>query len=120
MKKIIAVIAFFAITLLGTDATFAQEANRNLSANAKTYAKELSVTIENIDGTQQRAIYNAHMLRNRKINALPDHANIYRAMEKGGKISPKATEFIAEFNAKIKTILSKEQFAKFQKVEAKK
>jgi len=120
MKKIIAVIAFFAITLLGTDATFAQEANsRNLSANAKTFAKNLTTTL-NLDGIQQRAIYNAHMLRNRKINALPNSNNIYRAMEKGGEISPKAAEYIADFNAKIQTVLSEEQFTKFQKVKAKK
>ena len=120
MKKIIAVIAFFAITLLGTDATFAQDGNaRNLSADAKTYTKELSTTL-NLDGTKQRAIYNAHMLRNRKINALKTAANDYRAMEKGGKLSSKATEYIAEFNAKIKTILSKEQFAKYQGISTKK
>ena len=82
MKKIIAVIAFFAITLLGTDATFAQEANsNNLSVNAKTFASELSKTFD-LDGTQQRAIYNAHMLRNRKINALPTAASDYKAMKK--------------------------------------
>jgi len=120
MKKIIAVIAFFAVTLLGTDATFAQEANsHNLSANAKTFTKKLTTTL-NLDGTQQRAIYNAHMLRNRKINALPTAANDYRAMEKGGKVSPKATEYIADFNAKLQSVLSEVQFAKFKKVNAKK
>ena len=120
MKKIIAVIAFFAITLLGTDATFAQEGNsRNLSSDAKLFTKELSTSL-NFDGTQQRAIYNAHMLRNRKINALPTAANDYRAMEKGGKLSPKATEYIAEFDAKIKAILSVEQFSKYQVISSKK
>jgi len=120
MKKIIAVIAFFAITLLGTDATFAQEANsRNLSANAKTFANELSKTY-NLDGTNQRAIYNAHMLRNRKINALPTAAADYKAMGKGGKTSPKAAEYIADFNAKMQSILSEKQFAKYQKINARK
>jgi len=120
MKKIIAVIAFFAITLLGTDATFAQEANsRNLSANAKSFTSELSKTY-NLDGTKQRAIYNAHMLRNRKINALTTAAADYKAMEKGVETSPKAAEYIADFNAKIQSILSEEQFAKYQKINARK
>ncbi len=114
MKKIIAVIAFFAITLLGTDATFAQEANsNNLSVNAKSFASELSKTLD-LDGTQQRVIYNAHMLRNRKINALPTATTDYKAMEKGGETSPKATEYILDFNSKLKSVLSEKQFSKYQ------
>ena len=120
MKKIIAVIAFFAITLLGTDATFAQEANpRNLSVNAKFFASELSKTFD-LDGTQQRAIYNAHMLRNRKINALPTAATDYKAMKKGVETSPKATEYIIDFNSKLKSVLSEKQFAKYQNIKVKK
>lgn len=120
MKKIIAVIAFFAITLLGTDASFAQEVNSgNLSADAKTFTQTISKEF-NLDGTKQRAIYNAHMLRNRKINALPTAAADYKAMEKRGKTSPKAAEYIADFNAKLQSVLSEEQFAKYKKIIAKK
>jgi len=120
MKKIIAVIAFFAITLLGTDATFAQEANsRNLSADAKAFTSQVNKKLT-LDGTKQRAIYNAHMLRNRKINALRTAAADYTAMEKGVKTSPKAAVIIEEFNAKIQSILSAEQFAIYQKSYAKK
>jgi len=120
MKKIIAVIAFFAITLLGTDATFAQEANKNnLSDNAKTFAHELSKKFD-LDGTQQRAIYNAHMLRNRKINALPTATVDYKAMEKGGKTSSLAAEYILDFNAKLKSVLSEKQYLQYQKLKAEK
>jgi len=120
MKKIIAVIAFFAITLLGTDATFAQEkSSRNLSVNAKTFTHDLSKKL-NLDDTQQRAIYNAHMLRNRKINALRTATTDYAAMEKGAKPSAKATAISEVFNRKIKETLTKEQFSKYQKIFGKK
>lgn len=118
MKKIIAVIAFFAITLLGTDATFAQESSsNNLGANAKAFTSELSKTLD-LDEAKQRAIYNAHMLRNRKINALPTANTDYKAMEKGSKTSPEATAIIADFDAKIQSVLSKEQLAKYKKINS--
>lgn len=115
MKKIIAVIAFFAITLLGTDATFAQENNsRNLSVNAKTFTHKLSKEY-NLDGAQQQAIYNAHMLRDRKINALSTAEIDHKSIAKGVKASPEATVISDTFNGKLEGILTKEQFAKYQK-----
>jgi len=115
MKKIIAVIAFFAITLLGTDATFAQENNsRNLSVNAKTFTHKLSKEL-NLTGVQQRDIYNAYMLRDRKINALPTKESDHKSIAKGVKASPKATVISDAFNRKLEDILTKEQFAKYQK-----
>ncbi|NQY28443.1 MAG: hypothetical protein HRT69_03120 [Flavobacteriaceae bacterium] len=119
MKKIIAVIAFFAITLLSTDTAFAQEnSSRNLSANAKTFTHKLTKQC-NLDGTQQRAIYNAHMLRDRKINALSTAKNDHKAIAKGAKTSAEATVISNAFDRKIKGTLSKEQFAKYQKTKAK-
>ena len=115
MKKIIAVIAFFAITLLSTDATFAQENNsRNLSVNAKAFTHKLSKEL-NLDGTQQRVIYNAYMLRDRKINALPTAKTDHKAIAKGVKASPKATVISNAFNRKLEGVLTKEQFEKYQK-----
>jgi len=120
MKKIIAVIAFFAITLLSTDSTFAQEnSSRNLSADAKAFTHTLTKQF-NLDGTKQRAIYNAHMLRNRKLNALSTASADYMAIEKGAKTSPEATIIIEDFNRKLKSVLSEEQFAKHEKSNNKK
>lgn len=119
MKKIIAVIAFFAITLLGTDTAFAQENNsRSLSVNAKTFTHKLTKEF-NIDGTQQRAIYNAHMLRDRKINALPTAENDRKSIAKGVTASPEATVISNAFNRKLEDVLTKEQFAKYQKIARK-
>jgi len=116
MKKIIAVIAFFAITLLGTDATFAQENNsRSLSVNAKAFTHKLSEKL-NIDGAQQKAIYNAHMLRDRKINALSTSEMDHQSIAKGVKASPKATVISDAFNRKLEGVLTKEQFARYQKI----
>lgn len=120
MKKIITVIAFFAITLLGTNVSFGQESDSNkLSANAKMYTHDLSKVLK-MDGAAQRVIYNAHMLRNRKINTLTTKANDYRAIEKGGELSPKADKIMSEFNAKVKSVLTEEQFAEYQKIKPKK
>jgi len=110
MKKIIAVIAFFAITLLGTDATFAQESStRNLSTNAKTFTHKLTKQF-NLDGTQQRAIYNAHMMKERKTNALT-HGTEKKRLTK--EQIAKKDVIISEFNSKLKAVLTPEQFKKY-------
>jgi len=119
MKKIIAVIAFFAITLLSTNTAFAQENNtRNLSVNAKTFTHKLAKEF-NLDGVQQQAIYNAHMLRDRKINALPTAKNDHKSIAKGATASPEATVISNAFNRKLEGVLTKKQFVKYQKLSHK-
>ena len=120
MKKIIAVIAFFAITILSTDATFAQEnSSRNLSANAKKFTQVLTKKF-NLNGTQQRAIYNAHMVRDRKINALPTAESDHIAIAKGVKSSTEAQEISEAFDRKLKETFTSDQFAKYQEIYNKK
>ena len=110
MKKIIAIFAFFAITLLSTDATFAQESNsRNLNINAKAFTHQLSKQFK-LDGPKQRAIYNAHMLKERKTNALT-HGTEEKKLTKDQVTKKDA--IISEFNSKLKAVLTPEQFKKY-------
>lgn len=103
MKKIITVVAFFAITLFATDNAVAQENNsRALSQEAKAFTHQL-VQEFNISKGQQRAVNSAFMYKQRKTKAIND---------KSAKTAQKAIDL--EFDTKLKTILTEVQYKKYR------
>ncbi|MFD0964801.1 hypothetical protein [Pseudofulvibacter geojedonensis] len=110
MKKFIAVLAFFTVTLLSTDAAFAQEARQNFQAIAKHKTHEITKQFK-VDGKSQRVIYNAYMLRERKLAAMlrnnPNTAADTKAID-------------TELYSKLKTVLTEEQIKKLKQMDIEK
>jgi hypothetical protein len=102
MKRIVAVIAFFAITLLGTTNSVAQERNsRGLSQEAKAFTHQL-VQEFNISKEQQRAVSSAFMYKQRQTKAINNNSP---------KTAQKAINL--EFETKLKAILTEVQYKKY-------
>ena len=102
MKKIIAVVAFFAISLLSTTNAVAQESNsRGVSQEAKEFTHRL-VQEFNISKNQQKAVTNAFMYKQRQTKAI-------------NQDSPKNTQkaINLKFDNKLKTILTEIQYKKY-------
>lgn len=99
MKQIVAIIAFFAITILSTDTAFAQA--DNFAALAKKQTHEISQVVK-MNGEKQRAIYNAYMIKERKMFALNKTADKNNTSKKDA--------IMAELKDKMKTILSDDQY----------
>lgn len=106
MKKFIAVIAFFAITLLSTDATFAQEGRQNFQAVAKHKTHDISTKF-NLKGDAQRVVYNAYMLRERKLAAMQSN---------NAKTAVDTKAIDTELYTKLKTVLTEEQINKIKQL----
>ena len=104
MKKFIAVIAFFAITLSASTSAFAQEARtRSFSNEAKVFTHKL-VQEFNITKDQQNAINAAFMYKQRRTKGI--NAN-----------SPKNEKKVInmEFDNKLKSILTEVQYQKYSR-----
>lgn len=112
MKKIIAILAFFTISLLSTDNAIAQTKN-NFAAVAKKNTHDFVKAAGISDGTKQRSIYNAYMVRERKLAALENQA-------KKADNSTAKKAIMAEFETKLKGILTETEYAQYLKFEAKK
>ena len=106
MKKFIAVLAFFTVTLLSTDAAFAQEARQNFQAIAKHKTHEITKQFK-LDGKGQRTVYNAYMLRERKLAAMQNN---------NAKTAADTKAIDAELYTKLKTVLTDEQIAKLKQM----
>ena len=102
MKNIIAVIAFFTITLLSTANAVAQDNNsRGASPEAKAFTHRL-VQEFNIDKNQQKAVMSAFMYKQRQTKAINQDSP---------KTAKKAIDL--KFDNKLKTILTEVQYAKY-------
>lgn len=102
MKKIIAVIAFFTITLLSTTNVVAQDnSSRGASPEAKAFTHQL-VQEFNINKDQQKAVMSAFMYKQRQTKAI-------------NQDSPKAAKKAIDlkFDNKLKTILTEVQYKKY-------
>lgn len=110
MKKFIAVLAFFTVTLLSTDAAFAQEARQNFQAIAKHKTHEITNQFK-LDGKGQRVVYNAYMLRERKLAAMQNN---------GAKTAVDTKAIDTELYAKLKTVLTDEQINKLKQMDIEK
>lgn len=102
MKKIITVVAFFAITLFATNNVVAQDNNsRSASTEAKAFTHKL-VQEFNINKEQQKAITSAYMYKQRRTKAITEN-------------SPTNTEkaINLEFDNKLKAILTDVQYNKY-------
>lgn len=107
MKKIIAVMAFFAVTLLSTNEALAQERGDNLSKNAKVFTQQLTQEF-GINDEQQRDIKNAHMLKERQIMSLRNNPKLNKS-----DIKKKVAAINLEFDSALKAILTKTQYKKY-------
>jgi len=99
MKKIVAVVAFFAITLCSTSSVLAQNFDVKLAQEeSKTFVKE---TIKDLDLTveQEKAVYNASMLKIR--------------MTASAKNDAAKVEINTNFNKKLKVALKPSQYKKY-------
>lgn len=106
MKKIITVLAFFAVTLLSTTSATAQETNsRSISKEAQAFTHKL-VQEFNISKEQQKAVNSAFMYKQRKTKAIN---------EKSAKSAQKAINL--EFDTKLKTILTDVQYRKYSLIK---
>lgn len=107
MKKIIAVIAFFTITLLSTTNSVAQEkSSRNTNNEAKAFTHQLVQEFK-ISTEQQHALNAAYMYKVRQTNAVK--TNIKDKNEAKAKL----ITINEEFDTKLKTILTDVQYKKF-------
>jgi Tfp pilus assembly protein PilV len=102
MKKIITVVAFFAITLLGTTNAVAQESNsRRVSNEAQEFTQQL-VQEFNINKEQQRDVNNAYMYKQRRVKGINENSS---------RTALKTINL--EFDTKLKTILTDVQYKKY-------
>lgn len=108
MKKIIAVIAFFTITLLSTTNSVAQEkSSRNTNNEAKAFTHQL-VQEFNINKQQQHELGAAYMYKVRQTNTVK--TNIKDKNEAKAKL----IAINNEFDSKLKSVLTEVQYKKFK------
>lgn len=103
MKQIVAIIAFFAITILSTDSAFAQA--NDFAALAKKQTHEISQVVK-MNGEKQRAIYSAYMIKERKMFALNKTADKNNTSKKDA--------IMAELKGKIKSVLNETEYKAYE------
>lgn len=110
MKKLIAIVAFFAISLASTNSAIAQNLDtKALSTNAKAFAQQLSQDI-NLSDVQVKSIYNAHMLKERQLFALRVEAS---RENNTTLIAAKRKAIIDTFTTRLEDVLNPTQFKKY-------
>ena len=104
MKRIIAIAAFFVVTLLSTDAAMAQQKTANIHtiAKGKTHALAQKTTLT---GEQQSKIYGAYLSYERNMNSLKGKSNVDAARDK----------YTQSFLKTIEKVLSPKQYEAFLK-----
>jgi hypothetical protein len=108
MKQIIAIIAFFTITLLSTTNSVAQEnSSRSTNNEAKAFTHQLVQEFK-INTKQQHVLNAAYMYKVRQTNAVK--TNIKDKNEAKAKI----IAINEEFDTKLKSVLTEVQYKKFK------
>ncbi len=106
MRKIITVMAFFAVTLLSTNETIAQENKKDIKTEAKLFTHDLTQKFK-LNGDNQRTIYHAYLLKERKLNEL-NNPNLDK-----NEAEKKAAIINTEFDNKVKAILNETQYKEY-------
>ncbi len=105
MKKILAVVAFMAFTLLGTNSAFAQSTpDASIQSKAKGFTHTLTKRYQ-LKGEQQRAIFKAFTEKEQSIKGI-------KATDNKDYIAKKEL-IINTFNEQLKGALTEEQFSSY-------
>lgn len=108
MKKLLAIFGFLAISLLSTDHAIAQEKKMNFQAIAKNKTHEITKQFK-LDAASQRVVYNAYMLRERKLAAMQNNTKVIDTKE-----------IDAELDTQLKSVLSEDQMKTLKHMEMNK